>query len=147
MFNRMLPKQVAILGIAIATLVTTSCNEDDTSPLCLTPPCGEVDESATNLTVLNQNSEDIIGNIVIIIDDVETVLSLDGINKSESNYFSCWQTVPDFGSQSVVVIGYELNDEPIVGALNATLVSSNQLVLKINGDDVILGDYTECDDM
>lgn len=139
-------KQLAALGVAVALFVLPSC-KDDAPVVCLEPSCGEIDDNATNLTVFSKNDGETITSFVIIVDDVETTVSLDGIDKANGKYFTCWQTIPDIQPESVVVIGYELNGEPIIGAINASLVFDNELVATIDGDDFLLTNYTACSDV
>lgn len=136
-------KLLAMPGVALALFLLTSCN-DDAPVACLEPPCGEIDDNATNLTVYSPSDGETISSFIIVVDDVETTISLSGIDKANGKYFSCWQTIPDIQQESVVVIGYELNGEPVIGAVNATLVFDNALVATIDGDGVLLTNYTAC---
>lgn len=134
------------LGVAMALLVI-SCDEDDSLGICLEAPCGEINSSANNITVMIMNPEDNITNVNLVVDDENTTLSLDGIDVENNKFSSCWQTIPDFSSESIVIIGYELDGEQIIGFASREFATTNQLVLQISGEAAILQDYEGCIDV
>lgn len=139
-------KTMGILLVIILLQVLISCNEEKVQKLCLQPPCGTVDESQTNLTIL------VTGGVVpteasLSIDDEEITLTLDGLDLDEHQQFTCWQTIPEITSSSVVILGYVLGGDVVIGSLNSSFISKNELVITIDGDAAALTDYEECIDL
>lgn len=135
------------LGVIIAISILVSCGEDQVPKICLEAPCGEVDSATNNISVLLMNPDDNVTNVNLVIDEELTSLSLDGIDYENSKFSSCWQTIPEFNDDSIVIIGYELDGEQIIGFANHKLTSSNFLILQISGDAAILQDYEKCIDI
>ena len=137
---------VALLLVIMVIQFISSCEDDSPEPSCIEPPCGTIDNSSYNLTIQTANPSNEVTSALIIIDNVEIILSLDGLNPDESIFYTCWQTIPEITANSTVKFSYELNGEPIFGVLNTTLISENQVVIQIDGDSVILLDYEVCVD-
>ena len=137
---------VITLGV-ISAMFTISCNEEDAPTACLEPPCGKITENVTNITVHIVDAGENITNVNIAIDEEVTPLVLDGIDLENEIYFSCWQIIPDLKEDSMIIIGYELNGEQVIGFATREFATTNQLVLQINGEAAILQDYKECIDV
>lgn len=139
-------KHYVITLFAASLLINlTSCKKEDDGNSCLEPPCGSIDETALNLTLLASNQDDIT-NVTIAIDEVIQPLSLNGWDFDNGVVFTCWQTIPDINPQSVVVLGYELAGEQVIGALNVQSISSNTVVIDIRGENAEISNYVACND-
>ena len=134
----------SVFGSVMVCLV--ACNQDEIKPICIEPPCGVIDETSTNLT-LQIRGESVPSSAFVSIDDQEISLSLDGIDIEQGVVNSCWQTIPDITTESVVILVYELNGEPIVGILNPQFVRGNMVTIIIEGDGAIMKNYVECQDI
>lgn len=139
-------KAIYLTTILLFANLFISCKNDDPITSCLIPPCGEILEGELNLTLFAVNKEDI-GQVSIAVDDNIQTLSTNGWDFDEEKNFTCWQVIPEITSESIVVFGYELAGEPIVGVLNTSNLSSNEVVIEINGESAHLKDYQACNDI
>jgi hypothetical protein len=136
-------KTITLIASLLFSTIISSCGNDD-GPSCLIPPCGTVNANATNLTIRIDNNLNVT-NAGIVIDENEQTLSLNGLNFGEQKYYTCWQTIPDISSSSMVVFIFELNGETELFALNVTHLTSNELVITIgSNNDLSISDYQEC---
>lgn len=135
----------SLLILTSALLYVSGCDKENDPKLCLEEPCGTVVADSMNITLFIEDNVDIT-SAGLVIDDVEVPLSLEGWDYSESNFFTCWKTIPNITSNSSVILGYEINGEVVFGALNVTRISSNQVVIEIDGENAEIIDYEVCDD-
>ena len=119
------------------------CGEDKEQKTCLPPPCGEISIEATNLTILSQDD---ISNVIVSVGGVDTSIALKGMDISQSQFFSCWQAIPDLSNETSISLKYNLNEVLVTGDVSTSSVSGNILVLEINGSNVTLSDYSRCSD-
>ena len=138
-------KLLVVIAISFVFPTLYSCSEEDVSKSCIESPCGTIQDGLTNLTITFNEAQNI-GNIGLVVDEQEAVLSLDGWTPDEEQYFTCWQTIPTITENSTVVFGYELDGEPVIGAFNVSGISTNELVISINGDAALIADYEPCID-
>lgn len=132
--------------IALALFIgVTGCDKENDPKVCLEGPCGTIVADSMNVTIFINGNVDIT-SIGLVIDDEEVPLSLEGWNYSESKFYTCWQTIPTITQNSSVILGYEINGEVVIGAFNVTQISSNQVVIEIEGEDAEIMNFEECDD-
>ncbi|GAB4231782.1 MAG: hypothetical protein Tsb0034_04250 [Ekhidna sp.] len=136
-------QMIALLSGIVSIQFLLSCSDNDDPKVCIGPPCGTIDPDATNVALLVLNNTSI-GNIGIVVDEIEQKLSLNGIDNESQ--ISCWQTVPTINSSSDVVLIYELRDEVVVGAFNVSGILTNQLLIEIDGEAASISDFGECND-
>ncbi len=120
----------------------TSCGEDFVSKSCIEPPCGTIETSAMNLSLL------VFGNalpteILLSVDSEEVSLSLESL---ELERYACWQTIPVISSESTVYLNYTIDGEIQEATLDVTYISTNQVILAIGEEVTILNDFQECID-
>ena len=138
--------KISSLLVIIALLIIISgCDKESEPKVCLEGPCGSIVADSMNVTIFVEDNVEIT-SIGLVIDDQEVPLSLEGLNYSESKFFTCWQTIPTIAPSSSVILGYEINGEVVIGAFNVTRISSNQIVIEIEGEDAEISDFDECDD-
>ena len=126
--------------------VVVGCNDDDPKPLCIEEPCGSIIDDQTNLTVLNYSQSEITA-MAITVEEETQLLSTEGWDFEEGKSFNCWQVVPMISNSSNVIFQYVLEGEEVIGFLSTVAVSSNTLVIEINGDDAALKSFEPCIDV
>lgn len=139
-------KNVFKLIVIIFTMQLTlsGCENNDTEILCIEPPSGSALASKTNITLFTQNTN--ISAAVIIINDEEKLLSLDGWDITNNKNFTCWQTIPDLNGTNTVVFGYKIGDKEVFGSLNASNITTKNLVIEIKDENAEIKDYVSCND-
>ena len=134
-----------VILILLTQLALGCKDDDDVKEWCIEPPCGTTVAGSVNLTILN-DSESQVTALGIIVDDEVQSINLDGWDFDNKKYYTCWQVIPTINSDSQIILQYQVNGEVVIFTLNVSLINSDLVFIRINGEEIEFGDYIDCVD-